>query len=272
MPQSMLNTEQKPTEDLLAAEWLVYEQPLTERVRTFLRLEFLFEQYAHHVNLPSEWDSRAAVSALLEIATLLTRGDTRTEVLKELERCLLFLTRLKGSPEVDGVRLQSVLAELETLRHAMDGDGRPLGIGLKENEFLCGIRNRIAIPGGTCQFDLPLYHAWLSQPHARRSRDLQGWFAELKPLHDTIVLLMALTRESALATREVAEQGSYQRAFDGPACPLVRVMLPAMSGVFPEISAGRQRITIHFLERQDAGGRPQQTKRDVAFKLVCCQL
>ncbi len=268
----MLNVEQNPAENLLAAEWLVYEQPLTERIRTFLRLEFLFEQCEHHLALTSAWDSRASVAAILEIGSLLTRGDVRTEVLKELERCLLFLNRLSGSPDVDGTRLQSVLTELETLRYAMNGDGRQLGLGLKENEFLNNIRNRLAIPGGTCQFDLPVYHAWLTQPHSKRTRDLQHWLEEISPLRDTINLLMALTRESALPTRETAEQGMYLHIFEGPACPLVRVMVPATSGVYPEISAGRQRVTIHFLERHEAAGRAQQTKRDIGFKLVCCQL
>ncbi|MGH8396991.1 MAG: cell division protein ZapD [Gammaproteobacteria bacterium] len=268
----MLNVEQNLAENLLPAEWLVYEQPLSERIRTFLRLEFLFEQCEHHVNLTSPWDSRSAIAAILEIGSLLTRGDVRTEVLKELERCLLFLNRLTGSPEVDSARLQSVLTELDTLRNAMNGDGRQLGLGLKENEFLNTIRNRMAIPGGTCQFDLPVYHAWLTQTHAKRIRDLQHWLEEIRPLRDTINLLMALTRESALPTRETAEQGMYLRIFEGPACPLVRVMVPATSGVYPEISAGRQRITIHFLERHEADGRAQQTKRDIGFKLVCCQL
>ncbi|MDE1984641.1 MAG: cell division protein ZapD [Gammaproteobacteria bacterium] len=268
----MLNAEQDPVTELLPAEWLVYEQPLTERIRTFLRLEYLFEQCEHHLGLASPWDSRATIAAVLEIGALLTRGDVRTEVLKELERCLYFLNRLAGSPEVDNTRLQSVLTELETLRQSMNGDGRPLGQALKENEFLNTIRNRMAIPGGTCQFDLPVYHAWLSQPQARRHRDLHAWLAEIQPLRDTINLLLALTRESALPTREVAEQGMFLRIFEMPSCPLVRVMVPAAGGVFPEISAGRQRITIHFLERQEAGSRAHQAQRDISFKLVCCQL
>src|SRR5579863_9977868 len=151
---AMLNVEQH-AEDQTAAEWLIYEQPLSERVRTFLRLEFLLEQAGHHSTLSSMWDSRAAISAILEIVALLTRGDVRTEVLKELERCGTLLQRLKGSPEVDGTRLQTVLADLERLRAEMDGDGRQLGITLKESEFLNAIKNRLAIPGGTCQFDLP---------------------------------------------------------------------------------------------------------------------
>src|SRR5512146_106560 len=150
----MLNVEQR-VEEQPSAEWLIYEQPLNERVRTFLRLEFLLEQAAHHTGLSSMWDSRAALVAILEIGSLLTRGDVRTEVLKELERCATLLQRLKGSPDVDGSRLQTVLTDIDRLRHEMDGDGRPLGVCLKESEFLNAIRNRLAIPGGTCQFDLP---------------------------------------------------------------------------------------------------------------------
>ena len=259
-------------EQTATAEWFIYEQPLTERVRTFLRLEFLFEQCLYHVGLQSRWDSRAAIAGILEITTLLTRGDVRTEVLKELERSTLFLNRLKGSPEVDNARLESLLSELDSLRVAMDGDGRQLGMTLKECEFLNTIKNRLAIPGGTCQFDLPVYHAWLTQSHARRTRDMQTWLKELKPLKDTINLLMALTRESALPSRELAEQGMFQRTFDNNTpCPLVRVMIPITSGVYPEISAGRQRMTIHFMERENANSRAHQTHRDINFKLVCCQ-
>ena len=108
----MLNVEQR-AEEQPSAEWLIYEQPLNERVRIFLRLEFLLEQAAHHAALSSIWDSRAAVGSVLEIVSLLTRGDVRTEVLKELERCGILLQRLKGSPEVDNARLQTVLADLE---------------------------------------------------------------------------------------------------------------------------------------------------------------
>lgn len=268
----ILTVEQNPTAEPLTAEWLVFEQPLTERVRTFLRLEFLFSQIEHHAKLAPPWDSRAAIAALLELGALLTRGDVRTEVLKELERCSLFLHRLEGSPEVDGARLQSVLGELDTLRSSMSGNGESLGASLKENEFLNTIRNRTAIPGGTCQFDLPIYHTWLTQPHTRRMRDLDHWLDEFLPLRDAISLLLALTRESALPTREVAEQGMFLHIFESPACPLVRVLVPATGGVYPEISAGRQRVTIRFLEGNDQNNRPRQTARDIGFKLVCCQL
>jgi cell division protein ZapD len=68
-----------------AAESIVYEQPLTERVRTFLRLKFLLSQTEQYAHPESTWDSRMAVSGLLDIADILARGYARAEALKELD-------------------------------------------------------------------------------------------------------------------------------------------------------------------------------------------
>ena len=55
---------------------IVYEQPLNERMRTFLRLEFLYTQASYHAELETPWSSRAAVSSLLEILAITARGDS----------------------------------------------------------------------------------------------------------------------------------------------------------------------------------------------------
>ena len=65
---------------------VIYEQPLNERMRTFLRLEFLYTQATYHSELPNPWSARAAVASLLEILAITARGDSRSDVLKELER------------------------------------------------------------------------------------------------------------------------------------------------------------------------------------------
>ena len=49
----------------LAPKKVLYEQPLNERIRSFLRLEYLFQQAAYHLSLQSEWDSRATLTCVL---------------------------------------------------------------------------------------------------------------------------------------------------------------------------------------------------------------
>ena len=70
---------------LAEADTLVFEQPLNERMRTFLRLDFLYNQALHHNEIASHWGSRAAMSSLIDILDLTTSGDVRYDVLKEIE-------------------------------------------------------------------------------------------------------------------------------------------------------------------------------------------
>src|SRR4030088_3488243 len=87
-----------------AAEGLVFEQPLNERMRTFLRLDFLYGQALYHNEIATQWGSRAAMSSLIDILAITTRGDTRSDVLKELERHVTSLGEFQSKPGVDGER------------------------------------------------------------------------------------------------------------------------------------------------------------------------
>lgn len=249
---------------------ICYEQPLHERVRTFLRLEFLFNAARHALEGDAHWDSRAVVARMLEILSLLGRGDIRTEVIKELERHGAMLNRLVANPGVDEGRLLALLGEIDARTGALHSAGS-LTQPLREQEFLNTIRNRTAIPGGTCEFDLPSYHFWLSKPEAERKQDLEQWLGTLEPLRRAIRLILNLIRNSASPTDETAAGGMFQRTLDTTApCHLIRVMLDDDANCFPEISGSKHRFTVRFLELPDLDTRPAQTRDDVPFRLVCC--
>ena len=42
---------------------IYFEQPLNERIRTFMRLEHLFDQFQQHQSGDDRWDSRAAINS-----------------------------------------------------------------------------------------------------------------------------------------------------------------------------------------------------------------
>ena len=64
----------------------IYEQPTNERIRAFLRLEKLFEQYGYHLKHGSAWNNQIAIDAINELLAFTTRSDIKLEALKELER------------------------------------------------------------------------------------------------------------------------------------------------------------------------------------------
>lgn len=250
----------------------IFEHPLSERIRTFLRLELLLSQLSYHMGDEDPLGSRAAMSALQETAALLGRGDVRSEVLKELERLDVSLGRLQDNPDVNSERLDRILAQLKELRATLGNQKSAIGQGWKEIEFLSAVRNRIAMPGGTCQFDLPGYHFWLNHAHERRLQDLQTWAEEVEPLRAALAMLLTMIRGSATPAREQAKHGMYQQTLEGGSGQLIRIIVPAELEVFPEVSASRHRITIRFMNWPDLAERPQQTEQDVVFGLTYCQL
>ena len=251
---------------------VIYEQPLNERVRTFLRLEFLFKEFFARLEGPSQWDSRNALTSLLDILNIFNRTDLKTEVMKELERQMSTLAALEHAPGVDNGRLSQLLDEFDVLTDRMHALQGQIGQELRQNEFLNSIKQRISIPGGTCDFDLPGYHFWLQRPTENRIADLHRWIKVFEPVQLSVLLLLRLVRESAHSSQEIAHEGFFQKTLDANApCQLVRVTLPAEASYFAEISGGRHRFTLRFLEYLPEGNTAQTTQ-DIPFKLTCCMI
>jgi cell division protein ZapD len=250
---------------------IIYEQPLNERIRAFLRLEFLFDQSAQHLRDDSQWGSRCTLASLLDILSIFGRTDLKTEVLKELERHSSTLNKLKQNPGVDSKRLEQILGDLAKLGAQLHKISGPIGAELKGNEFLSNIQQRTAIPGGTCDFDLPVYHYWLQQPAQKRTDDLSGWLGYFANIGQAIQLILQLVRDSTILKPVTAESGFFQMTLDSNhPCQLVRVEVDKKIPCYAEISGGRHRFTVRFLEISRQQGHLKQTSDNIDFKLGSC--
>lgn len=250
---------------------VIYEQPLNERMRTFLRLEFLYTQASYHGDFPNPWSTRAAVSSLLEILAITARGDSRSDVLKELERHVNVLKDYQSKTGVDHTRLKSLMSNLVKMREDLATVGGNFMGPLRDSEFLSAIKHRSAIPGGTCDFDLPDYSFWLNRAPEVRAAEFNSWLALIRPLCDSIAELLWITRQNAKRKSETALGGIFQLQFDREnPCQLVRVTMPPHTDLFPEISGSGHRCTIRFLQWTDITGRPSHVDQDVPFVLTCC--
>jgi cell division protein ZapD len=250
---------------------LIFEQPLNERMRTFLRLDFLYNQALYHNEMQSQWGSRAAMGSLLDILAIAARGDVRADVQKELERHLAQLNVFQSKPGVDSARLRTVMSNLLRLRADLVACGSNYLASLKDSEFLSAIKHRSAIPGGTCEFDLPDFFFWLNQATDQRARSFNEWLATLRPLCDAIAELLWITRQHGKPRQEIARAGVYHITFerDTP-IQLVRIALPSGSGLYPETSGSHYRCSVRLLAWNGLNSRPQQSTEDVPFTLTCC--
>jgi cell division protein ZapD len=253
------------------SDTLVFEQPLSERMRTFLRLDFLYTQALCHNEVATQWGSRAAMSCLLDVLTISSRGDIRSDVLKELERHITQLNEFQSRPGVDTGRLKAITSNLSRLRADLLNAGSAFLQPLRESEFLNAIKHRSAIPGGTCEFDLPDYFYWLSQPAETRAQAFNEWMGMLRPLCDAIAELLWLTRQNGRSRQETAKGGTFHITFDRDTpIQLLRISVPKSAGLYPEISGSHYRCSLRFLTWNGITARPTQSDQDVPFILSCC--
>lgn len=251
------------------APTILYEYPFSERVRTLLRLEDLFEKLKYFCAREHAYCHHTALLTLFEILEVTSRADLKGELLQELERHKQSLLGLRNNPQVSESALEAVLTSIDSAQQALNATPGKAGQQLRENEWLTSIRSRASIPGGTCEFDLPSYHAWLMRDPAVRAGDLQTWLRPLVQFDDALAIVLRLLRETAHRSRQVAVQGAFQQMLQGRTYALLQVRLPLELGAIPEISANKYALWIRFTSA-DRDFKPRALERDVPFELALC--
>ena len=248
-----------------------YEYPLSERVRTLLRLEDLYERVDYFLAKEAPHEHHVALIVLFEILEVSSRADLKSDLLQELERQKQALEALRDNPDISEQALDHVLWQIDQASSRLFQSSGKTGQELRENEWLMGIKQRTNIPGGVCEFDLPSYHYWLQQGADLRRRDLQLWLAPFLPIREGMGIVVRLLRESGKSSTQVAYQGVYQQMMAGRIAQMLRIRLARDYPCVPEVSANKYALNIRFLA-QEGLQRPRVAESDVEFELTFCNL
>ena len=108
---------------------------------------------------------------LFELLDLIERLDLRSDLTKDLEAHEKNLVYWSKHPKIDSTALDQALKTVLRLKEKLKTDRR-FGSALKDDKLLSAIRQRFAIPGGACSFDLPNLHFWLQQPLEQRQEEI----------------------------------------------------------------------------------------------------
>ena len=249
---------------------ILYEYPFNERLRTYLRLEQLFRRLGELIPRPHALDHHFALVTIFEIMDVAARADLKSDVLKDIEKHKHQLDAYRGNPSISEAALDAVISQLDRCFVALNTQSGKSGHALTENDWLMSIRSRVGIPGGTCSFDLPAYHAWLSLDPRFRQRDLEDWASELTPLGQSLELILQLLRETGIPQRVAAEQGVFQQAMPaGRSFQLLRLRIDPHLNLVPEISGNRLLVSVRLLKLAN-GCKPQPSNDDASFELTLC--
>ncbi|MFQ2269964.1 cell division protein ZapD [Aeromonas enteropelogenes] len=240
---------------------MIYDFPLNEKSRTYLRLESLFSQIHDNLESDQSWAHIAFFKGLFDLQELLERGDLRADLIKDLERLSQRLSHWANLPDVDLDQVKLMQQECSQLSRSLLNAPRP-GARLKEDRLLGSIRQRFSIPGGLCAFDVPQLHHWLATPAITRHQQMQGWLSDITLMMNAISLLLRLWRESGCFSDQVATNGFFQDTAES--AELIRIRLADNLLCYPTLSGHKNRFALRFLPTTE------QQIGDVPFQLACC--
>ena len=250
---------------------ITYEFPLNERIRVFIRLEQLFQQFSHFLTGETVADKRAALSVLLDIMTIFRRNDLKSEILKELDRHTKVLNKIAHNQSVDPQKLEELLEQLNQISKKLYATNGKIGSQVMESDLFQSIAQRSSIPGGSCSFDLPEFHFWLEQDEPIRLKDLEHWSSPFTDIRIAIDLILNFIRNCSSPAPKFAEAGFFQFLLDtNQPHQLLRVSVDKTIPCFAEISGGKHRCTIRFMVPSSDNKRPTQSSEDIPFTLTCC--
>ncbi|NRD75538.1 cell division protein ZapD [Shewanella sp. VB17] len=240
---------------------LIYEQPLNEKTRNFLRLDYLSQQL--QTNVEQDHQHRCFYP-LFSLCELTERCDYRGEVLQDLEKQIAILFHWQTLPHIDKQQIDAYLTRLITAKEQLQACERP-GAKLKQDRFLTALRQRFNMPGACCNFDLPQLHYWLAKPWHIRQQEYLLWVDDLNTLLTPIKILLELTRQATQYYDTIAQAGFFQ-GNSNQALSMVRVKIDSGQGCYPTISGHKNRFAIHFVQFE----QQKHSDQTIQFQLATC--
>ena len=243
---------------------VLFEHPLNEKMRTWLRIEFLLQQLSVHPAITTHADALHFFRNIGDLLDVLERGEVRTDLMKELDRQQRKLQSWAEVPGVDQDRINELRQQLKQSGSTLMSAPR-IGQYLREDRLIALVRQRLSIPGGCCSFDLPTLHIWLHMPQAYRDEQVGKWLTSLEPLTQSLLLVLDLIRNSAPFRKQTSLNGFYQD--NGEDADLLRLRLDLASQLYPQISGHKRRFAIRFMPLDSEHGIVPER---FDFELACC--
>ncbi|GHG72218.1 cell division protein ZapD [Alishewanella longhuensis] len=245
---------------------IVYEHPLSEKIRTYLRIEHLFSQLAALYAEANHAQQLSFFSTLFALIDVLDRNDVRPDLIKDVERCESQLVAWSSHPSVSDRKLQTLLQQALRLQSELLRSGKLVN-QLKDDKFLAPLRQRFAMPGGCCYFDMPQLQYWLGLPTTEQQQQKSDWLTQLQLAEQAIQFVLSFIRERGQFCEIYAENGFYQQ--NAEQYELLRIKYTHSCCSFPTVSGNRYRYAIRFMQLSEQDGRSACADA-VRFQLACC--
>lgn len=247
-----------------------YEHPLNEKIRTFLRIEYIWQQLENSLQLENGANCISSLQNLLQLLEINERQDLKSETIKYTDKLIVKFHKIRNQTDVDADKVDDIIEDLAITLNKIKSVVGKLSAGLCSNEWLSMIRQKVLVPGALSPSDLPFLHYWQKFPLNQRLQQLADWQLAFEPLVQSIQKILYFTRKTSNIYEVSSLNGNYQKIMDTQFEPqLITVEIPAKLNTYPEISGNRSRIAIRFLQT-DLIHKSVLFDNNFDFKLAVC--
>ena len=243
----------------------IYEQPIDERIRKFLRLENIYMKINNHMDIDSKYDAYSTLLNISELFINLTRSEIKRDLISEIETQKVRYQEYSKLDGADRIKLNSIMEKQNAILKTLhDLEANYLNV-LKNDELLQTIIKHI----NTSCADLDY---WLSRDHDFRKNQINLWLELIKPIENSIFFCLDLLRKSSETVEITAKDGMYLFKMDiEKKIRLLRVTMKTDNYFFPRISVGPQRATVAFMTIDD-NNKIIRLNQDINFVLDLCYI
>lgn len=245
---------------------VLYEHPLNERIRSYLKLEQLFIQVNDCLACNIKTSQGIFFNSLFAILDVLERNDIRGDLIKDLEKLEQTLVLWSQAPNVDVSALEENLQHTVSLVLKLKCN-QPKWWQLKEDKFLAGVKQRFAIQGGNSSFDLPQLQFWLNRSTESQKEDIQFWLELLDQIKYSLQLVLKFIRLRSDFETIQTDSGFFQD--NGEGLMLLRIQVDAGAPYYPTVSGNKFRYSIRFMLPCPQSGR-RYSNQSTQFQLARC--
>ena len=245
----------------------LYEEPVQEKIRKFIKIEFLLNKIYYFKGKDNKSENYISLLALCELYEILSRSDIKSELIREIETQNTYLQKIKEIPQADSSKLNSVLEKQSQLLKLI------YSIEINYLDHLeRDILFKTILKNSFTQLQPASIDFWLSRDILNRETQIDLWLEPLIFIKRSIDFILEVIRKSGRFEDRVAEKGFFVEKLDPKKnILLVRVTLTSDLYYYPQISVGKQRLTIMFMTKDDRNNLvPHQ--EDLTFILTTCSL
>jgi len=240
---------------------IIYEYPLTEKIRGYLRIEHLSEQLFNYKTIDNPVLFRPFFSLLFTLSEQFDRGELKKELIRDLDCNKLLLNKWKGNVNIEQEQLNKLLAQINSFTFSQAQSNKVHSV-ISQDPLLSQVKNKLSLSGGGSPFDTPLLHHWNHLPLEKRLEDIDNWLSPFIQTIEAIKLLLQLIRETSIYSEHIAIEGFYKNSCEK--LQLLRIKTMKNTNYYPVISGYKNRYSVRFQSPYE------QPVPDIKFLLSCC--